>query len=219
GVRRFLGIGHRQRADLVAVAGENAELQPALGSQSRQHGHVAPAIRRPVLGDHQHLRRAVRLRHDPLPRLALGVGEPRGLERLAEEVAVVLARHAERAFTLQILRRADELHVLIERHTLREPFRGHHCTGSLCSPKTSFIARLISPRVAYAFTASTMAGIRLMVPRASSERRASAAPAARWSGLRRSRVSLATCVAATAGSKAKTPTAGSARDAPSAARQ
>src|SRR5438552_803493 len=159
---------------------------------------------------------AARLRDDPLPRLALGVGELRRLERLAEELAVVLARHAERALALEVLGRAHELHVPVERHSLRETLLAHHWMGSLCSPKTSFMARLISPSVAYAFTASTIAGMRFAVPRASSDRRRSAARAARSSRSRRTRASLATCVSATAGSNAYSSTSGSASAAPSA---
>ncbi len=51
--------------------------------------------------------------------------------------------------------RADEPHVLIERHPLREPLRVHHFSGSLCSPKTSFNVEAISPSVAYARPEST----------------------------------------------------------------
>src|SRR5205823_3475070 len=134
-------------------------LEPARLREPGQHRHVAPAVRRPLLGDHEHLGGAARLRDDPLPRLALGVGEPRRLERLAEELAVVLARHAERALALEVLGRAHELHVPVERHSLRETLLAHHWMGSLCSPKTSFMALLILPCVSYVFTAYTIAGL------------------------------------------------------------
>jgi len=75
---------------------------------------------------------------------------------------------------------------------------------------------LTSPSVAYAFTASTMASMRFAGPRASSDRRLSAARAARSSRSRRTRASFVTCVSATVGSKAYSSTSGSASAAPSA---
>src|SRR5262249_7519347 len=155
----------------------DAHLEAARVRQACEHRHVTPAVRRPVLGDHEDVGGPGRLRDDPLPRRTLSVIELRRLERAAQEVSVVLARQRERALALQILGRRYELDVFVERHPLREPLSRHHCTGSLCSPNTSFIARLISPSVAYALTASTIAGMRLAVPRASSDRRRSAARA------------------------------------------
>src|SRR5213593_3713403 len=112
----------------------------------------------------------------------------------------VLARSA-RALPSEVLGRGREPHVLLERHSLREPLGAHHFTGSLCSPKTFFIAWAISPNVAYALTASMMAGMRLVEPRASSPSRRSAEATTPPSRSRRTRASFVTCASATLGSK------------------
>src|SRR5262249_8993328 len=189
---------------------KDAQLPASRRRQPGDHRHVAAAVGGPVLGDHQDLGRRRRLRVDPLQCFMLDVAEPHRLVCLAEEVAIVLAWAIERALALQIPGRGDELHVLVERHPLRESLRTHHFTGSLCSPNTVFMAWQISPSVAYALTASMMAGMRLAVPRASTVRRASAACAAPSSRSRRIFASLATCVTATLGSKAYSSTSRSA---------
>jgi hypothetical protein len=115
----------------VAVAVEDPQIEAAGLGQARQVRHVTPAIRGPVLGDHQHPRRRARLRGQPLDRRHLFVAEPRLRVALAQEPAPVHARAHEaespdvEAFAIQVLGGADELHVLVERHPLREPFGRH----------------------------------------------------------------------------------------------
>src|SRR5437879_13127765 len=83
--------------DLLAVAVEDPELQPARLGQPRQHRHVTPAVGRPVLGDHEDLRGAVRVRGEPFDGPDLLVGEPRARVALAEYRALVLANGADRS--------------------------------------------------------------------------------------------------------------------------
>src|SRR6185436_11724799 len=52
-VRGGGGVGPPRPEDLLAVAVEDAELEPARLGQAREHRHVTPAIGRPVLGDDQ----------------------------------------------------------------------------------------------------------------------------------------------------------------------
>src|SRR5262249_3357223 len=182
------------------VAREEAKVETDRVGQLRQHGNVAPAVRRPLLRDGQHSGGPARLGHEPGPRSLVGRRQPRRLVGRAKVATEVLARSA-RALATEVLGCGHEPHVLLERHPPREPLGIHHFTGSLCSPKTFFIAWAISPRVAYALTASMMAGMRLVEPRASAPSRRSAAATTPPSRSRRTRASLVTCASATLGSK------------------
>src|SRR5262245_1653527 len=200
-----VGIGRvrlraRAAAAGLAVPREDAEVEPRRVGQARDHGDVAAAVRRPLLRDRQHLGGPAGLGHEPLPCRLVSGRQPCRVVRRAQILAVVPA-WAPRALASQVLRRGHELPVLLERHSLREPRRVHHFTGSLCSPKTFFMAWAISPSVAYALTASMMAGMRLVEPRASSPSRRSVAVTALPSRSRRTRSSFVTCASATFGSK------------------
>ena len=71
------GIG--RLAELLPVAVEDAQLHAGGLGHPRQHGHVAPAIGRPVLRQHEDLGRPARLGGQPLPRPRLGIGEAASL--------------------------------------------------------------------------------------------------------------------------------------------
>src|SRR5262249_44597272 len=104
----------------------------------RGGGQVPPAVRRPVLRDHEDLGRSVRLRAEPPDGLDLIRGEPQPLVALAQDAAVVLARGAHRAavgevaaegLARQVLGTAGVLHVLIEGPALRESLGGDDAPG------------------------------------------------------------------------------------------
>ena len=67
-------LGRRARAEAPAVAREDAQLQPARLGHAGQHRHVAPAIRRPLLRDHQDLGGAAGLTGEPADGRRLRVG-------------------------------------------------------------------------------------------------------------------------------------------------
>src|SRR5437773_594264 len=145
-------------------------------------------------------REVLRVEHDHRNRLE-GLAVPL-VQELRHQVGVRRIRLRPRAAAVRLaVARGREPHVLLERHSLREPLGAHHFTGSLCSPKTFFIAWAISPSVAYALTASMMAGMRLVEPRASSPSRRSAEATTPPSRSRRTRASFVTCASATLGSK------------------
>src|SRR5687767_12815947 len=205
-LRHEIGVGRiglrlRAASHRLAIAREDAQLEADGVGELRQQRDVATAVRRPLLGDGEHLGRPVGLRHEPLPRRLVGRRQTHALVRRAQEPTEVLARRLG-ALTLQVFRGADVLDVLRKRHALRQPPGVYHLTGSLCSPKTSCIARLISPSVAYAFTASMIGSMRFDSPRAASLNRRSASRAPRSSRSRRTRESPVSCVAATPGSNA-----------------
>src|SRR4030095_3885832 len=115
------------------------------------------------------------------------VGEARQLEVV--EVARA-ARHLVRAVPLRGVLADDG-----ERLRHRQSF-----TASWCSPKTRFMACAISPRVAYALTASTIGTMRFWHPRASSASRSSAAFTNPLSRCARTRASFDTWASVARGS-------------------
>src|SRR5207245_10066889 len=153
------------RAGAVGLAGarEDGKVEAGRVGRLRQHGNVAPAVRRPLLRDGQDSGGPAGLAHEPCPRGLVGRRQPCRVVGRAKVATEVLARSA-RAFASEVLGRGREPHVLLERHSLREPLGVHHFTGSLCSPKTFFIAWAISPSVPYALTASMMSGMTYIEP-------------------------------------------------------
>src|SRR5262245_45200462 len=119
----------------LPVANEDAELEPAGLGQPREIWDVAPAVGRPVLGEHQDFRGTTRLSGEPLDGSPLIVGQPRVRVALEEVSAPVDARadQAEAAYVealaAQVLGRAGELDVVVERHAAREAFGRHASTG------------------------------------------------------------------------------------------
>src|SRR5262249_41023327 len=106
-------------------AAEDPELEATRLGQAREHGHVAAAVGRPLLGDDEDLRGAVRPRRQPLDRGGLRVIELR--RRVAgAEIGGHVATRASGALALEILRRTDVGDVLLECHPGREPLRRDH---------------------------------------------------------------------------------------------
>src|SRR5262249_6080291 len=138
GVRIRGRVGAPLGKDLLAVAIENPQLEPAGLGQPRQHRDVAPAIGRPVLGDHENFRGPVRLRGEPLDASGLLIAEPPARIALAEHRAVVAARGADRpavgvvaaeGLAGEILRAAGPLHVFVERQALGESLGSNDAPG------------------------------------------------------------------------------------------
>ena len=63
-------------AEALPVAAEDPELEPAGLGEPLQHGNVAPAVGRPLLGDDEDPPRPLRLGRQPADGRRLGVGEP-----------------------------------------------------------------------------------------------------------------------------------------------
>ena len=131
----------RARAEAPAVAREDAQLHPPRLGHARQHRHVAPAIRRPLLRDHQDLGGASGLTREPADGRRLRVGEPVRLVPGAHRRGLVAPGTRRRSLPREIVRRADERQVLLERPAGREPLRRHHAIRLPSSPLLSGSAR------------------------------------------------------------------------------
>src|SRR4030095_12985383 len=190
GQRRVVGVDQRQRlfGDLGRLGRHRGHLVP-------DAAHLAALERDLVLGEaegplldvlaRQH--RAHARRRPRPPRVDLD--DPRVRHRRAQDLPVQEPRQ------LEVVQIAGATRDLVRAVPLRGRFADdverlrhrQNFTASLCSPKTSRIAWAISPRVAYAFTASMIGYIRFSRPRAASATRPSAvrtAPPSRLPGTR-----------------------------------
>src|SRR5258705_2709530 len=110
----------------LTVAREDAELERARLGEPPEDGDVAAAVRRPLLRDRENLGGTVRLRGEPPDRGDLIVAEPQILVPRGQATAPVHA-HPPRppaGLPREVLRRAHEVHVLLERHAAGEALRG-----------------------------------------------------------------------------------------------
>src|SRR5262245_47378936 len=131
GVAAGVGLGQALAQHRLAVTNEHPHLETAGLGAARQIGQIAPAIRRPVLGDDRALRRPAGLRGQPgLPR-GLVVGDPCPRVALAEVAAPVDPRtgqaeaaHVE-SLAGQVLGRPDVREVVVEAQAPGETLRGH----------------------------------------------------------------------------------------------
>src|SRR5215471_16567966 len=129
-------IGPPRAEDLGAVTIEDPQLELAGLGQPGEHWHVAPAVRGPVLGDHEDAGRAAGLRGEPRDRLALVGAEAGARVALEDHCAVVLARRCPerapvvaKALAGQVLGAADVHDVLVEGHAAGEPLRRNDALG------------------------------------------------------------------------------------------
>jgi hypothetical protein len=104
------------RAESLAVAAEDPELEAAGLGQPRQHRDVAAAVRRPLLGDDEHLGGAAGLSGQPLDRRRLRVVQPRGARTPARRLARHVARGRPEPSRFRFSGERDVGDVLVERH-------------------------------------------------------------------------------------------------------
>src|SRR5206468_12990869 len=94
----------RAPAEALPVAAVDAELEAARLGQSLEHGHVAPAVGGPLLGDDEDPGRPAWLRRQPANGRDLGVGEPVRVVPAPYRPAPVPPRGTPRALPPEALR-------------------------------------------------------------------------------------------------------------------
>src|SRR5689334_14915413 len=132
-VGRLRRVGPRGASHSLAVAGEDAELERARLGEPPEDGDVAAAARRPLLRDREDLGRTVRLRGEPPDRGDPTVAERQILVPGAQGPAPVHANGPAPPAGLarEVLRRAHEVHVLLERHAAGEALRGQPAASGI----------------------------------------------------------------------------------------